>query len=469
MSKFEQLGIGAEWCAILRANGIGQPTPIQERAIPVLLSGRDVIARAQTGTGKTLAFLLPILQRLNPEAEGVQALIMTPTRELALQITSEVNKLLLHHDRSSVLCVYGGQDVERQLRKLQGNILIIVATPGRLIDHLRRGTVQLSSVSMFVLDEADQMLHIGFLNEVEDIIRQLPAHRQTMLFSATMPESVRRLAGRYMREPVSVHVEDRQITVKEIRQSVVETTDRGKLAALRQLIDQYRPYLAIVFCRTKRRVSKLNAELQQYGYATDELHGDLSQAKREQVMERFREAKLQLLIATDVAARGLDVEGVTHVFNYDIPPDTESYIHRIGRTGRAGGQGVAVTLVTPKDRAALLAIERGIRMPIRRISLDAAERQEGRNAGRSDRKPQAGGQEDRARPVSKGRLRSGRQRTEANPGAGGAKAARSDGHPGKRAKADTGLSRSRKPGSSRTEARGGAGGRPRTAGKRGRR
>ncbi|GIP35788.1 DEAD/DEAH box helicase [Paenibacillus sp. J2TS4] len=370
MSGFEGLGISAKWSAVLKTYGIGQPTPIQEQAIPLLLAGKDTIARAQTGSGKTIAFLLPILERIDPNVDGVQALIMTPTRELALQITNEVNKLLITQEQSQVLCVYGGQDVERQLKKLQGGISIIVATPGRLLDHMRRGTVRLSTVSMFVLDEADQMLHIGFLNEVEEIIEQLPYKRQTMLFSATMPESVRRLASRYMREPVTVQAEERQMPVKEIRQSVVETTDRGKLAALRQLIDQYRPYLAILFCRTKRRVSKLNAELQEAGYDSDELHGDLSQAKREQVMERFREARIQLLVATDVAARGLDVEGVTHVFNYDIPPDAESYIHRIGRTGRAGGEGVAVTLVSPRDRVALANIERGIRMSIRRKPLD---------------------------------------------------------------------------------------------------
>jgi ATP-dependent RNA helicase DeaD len=372
LSDFLTLGIRSEINHTLKVNGLIVPTPIQEKTIPILLEGKDIIAQAQTGTGKTLAFVLPILERVDPTKESVQALVITPTRELALQITAEVKKLTTHLEDINVLAVYGGQDVERQMKKLRGAIHIVIGTPGRLLDHLRRGTIQLSDVSMLVLDEADQMLHMGFLAEVEDIIQATSSHRQTMLFSATMPQEIRSLAKRFMHKPEDVHVRSTGITVKDIRQIVVETTDRAKQVTLRNMIDEYRPFLAIIFCRTKRRARTLHEALKENGYESDELHGDLSQAKREQVMKRFREAKIQLLVATDVAARGLDVEGVTHVFNYDIPHDVESYIHRIGRTGRAGGKGIAITLVAPKDRIELGLIEKGINQTLERKTVDGA-------------------------------------------------------------------------------------------------
>nr|WP_051318509.1 DEAD/DEAH box helicase [Cohnella thermotolerans] len=351
---------------MLSAQGIKKPTPVQEMAIPFILQGKDVIGQAQTGTGKTLAFVLPMLEEINVRSDKVQGLIVTPTRELALQITEEVKRYIGKEEGIRVLAVYGGQDVEAQLAKLKGNVHLIIATPGRLLDHLRRETVQLFSVRTLVLDEADQMLHMGFLNEVEEILRNTPSQRQTLLFSATMPGPIRQLASRILRKPEEVTVRGRQVTVKEIRQLVVETTDRNKQAALKQMIEETQPYLGMIFCRTKRRASTLNEALQAAGYSCDELHGDLSQAKREQVMKRFREAKLQLLVATDIAARGLDVEGVTHVYNYDIPHDVESYIHRIGRTGRAGESGMAITFVAPKDRPELAKIESGIGMGIER-------------------------------------------------------------------------------------------------------
>lgn len=249
---------------------------------------------------------------------------------------------------------------------------MIVATPGRLLDHLRRETIALDGVKMLVLDEADQMLHMGFLKEVEEILRQTPYKKQSMLFSATMPASIREMAGRILRNPQHVTVKSERITVKDIRQWVVETSDRNKQATLVNLLEETQPYLSIIFCRTKRRANTLNVALQEMGYSSDELHGDLSQAKREQVMKRFRDAKLQLLVATDVAARGLDVEGVTHVFNYDVPLDVESYIHRIGRTGRAGEKGLAITLIAPKDRRELADIENGIQMTMERRSEEGA-------------------------------------------------------------------------------------------------
>jgi ATP-dependent RNA helicase DeaD len=269
-----------------------------------------------------------------------------------------------------VLAVYGGQDVIAQMHKLQGKVHLVVGTPGRILDHIRRETIDFSEVSTFVLDEADQMLHIGFLDDIEDIMDQVPETRQTLLFSATMPDEVRKLAETYTKNPKDVQIKTKQITLKEIRQRVVQTTDRGKQNDLVRSIQLLRPYLAIIFCRTKRRVSKLNEALQTMGYNSDELHGDLSQAKREDVMKRFRDGEIQFLVATDVAARGLDVEGVTHVFNYDIALDSESYIHRIGRTGRAGGKGLAVTFVAPKDRRLLQLIERDTEQTLRTLELD---------------------------------------------------------------------------------------------------
>ena len=368
-TDFLALGIRSKVNELLKSQGIYQPTPIQEKTIPVLLTGKDVIAQAQTGTGKTLAFVLPILERINSQKPWVQALIVTPTRELALQITTEIKKLTSALG-INVLAAYGGQDVLQQVHKLKGNIHIVVATPGRLLDHLDRRTVVLNGVSMVVLDEADQMLHLGFIKDVEKILLHTPAKRQTMLFSATIPSQIRELAGQYMRKPVDVRVQSKGITLEEIKQVAIDTTDRAKQDTLCKLIEQFRPYLAIAFCRTKRRASALNETLRARGFESDELHGDLSQAKREQVMRRFREAKLQILVATDVAARGLDVEGVTHVFNYDIPADVESYIHRIGRTGRAGQVGMAVTLVTPRERVDLHRIESAIGQSIKIRSLD---------------------------------------------------------------------------------------------------
>ncbi|MFC4766426.1 DEAD/DEAH box helicase [Effusibacillus consociatus] len=368
-SHFQELAIRNALIETLLTHGINEPTPIQQQAIPVLLAGDDLIGQAQTGTGKTLAFVLPILETIDVRKGEIQALIVTPTRELALQITEELEKLAPCVG-ANVLAVYGGQDVERQIRKLQGHVHVVVGTPGRLLDHLRRGTVNFSRLSMLVLDEADQMLDLGFLGEVEQILTQLPSDRQTALFSATMPKSIRALASRYMRSPQEVRIQPKKVTLEEIRQVVVETTDRQKQNALCKMIDEYKPFLAIVFCRTKRRASTLNEALLRRGYLSDELHGDLSQTKREQVMKRFREAKLQILVATDVAARGLDVEGVTHVFNYDIPHDVESYIHRIGRTGRAGQTGVAVTFVSPRDRDFLRMIEKGVRATLEKRTVE---------------------------------------------------------------------------------------------------
>lgn len=362
--NFQAIGISSELEKILNENRITEPTPIQEQAIPELLRGKDVIAQAYTGTGKTLAFMLPIMETIDVNQPSIQALIITPTRELAIQITNEAKKLLSVKD-VNILAAYGGQDVEKQLRKLKTGIHIVIGTPGRLLDHIRRKSIDLGKLKMLVLDEADEMLNMGFLKDIEDIIYVTPKKRQTMLFSATMPKGLRSLATRYMKEPVQIQIQGSNVTLDEIKQVVIETTDRGKQDALCKVIDEHRPFMAIIFCRTKRRVKALNNDLQSRGYNSDEIHGDLSQAKREKVMKSFRKTEIQLLVATDVAARGLDIEGITHIFNYDIPEDAESYIHRIGRTGRAGQTGIAVTFATPRDRQALDTIEKRIKMTLK--------------------------------------------------------------------------------------------------------
>lgn len=392
MQDFFSLGISKAMIEKLKEYGIAVPTPIQTQAIPVTMEHKDVIAQAQTGTGKTLAFVLPILENLDRNASHIQALIVTPTRELALQITDEIEKLISHIEDVDVLAVYGGQDVEKQLKKLKRQAQIIVGTPGRLLDHIRRETIDLSEVSFLVLDEADQMLHIGFLDEVETIIKQTPSSRQTMLFSATIPAEIRKLSKKHMHEPVYIQVEKTQGPAANVNQIAIHTTDRAKQGTLIELIETHRPFLAVIFCRTKRRVSKLYGILKGHGFLVDELHGDLSQAKREQVMKRFRNAEVQLLVATDVAARGLDIEGVTHVFNYDIPLDSESYVHRIGRTGRAGMKGLAITFYSSDDRPTLDLIERELNITIKK------EGQVKINKKQEDRKKQ----DPSTRPARKG-------------------------------------------------------------------
>lgn len=373
--NFSKLGISNDLENILNKYQITKPTAIQSQTIPHLLAGKDVIAQAQTGTGKTFAFMLPIMENIDVKKSDIQALIVAPTRELAIQITNEAKKLS-EENGVRILAAYGGQDVQGQIKKLRGDIHIVIGTPGRLLDHMRRGTVNFGKLKALVLDEADQMLHMGFLPDVEAIISQTPKTRQTMFFSATMPKQIRSLSTRYMKKPIQIQIESKNITLDDIKQVVIETTDRGKKDALLDALKKYNPFMAIVFCRTKRRVKKLNEQLQMEGYKCDELHGDLSQAKREKVMKVFRKADLQILVATDVAARGLDIDGITHIFNYDIPQDPESYIHRIGRTGRAGEKGLAITFVTHKDRKEINDIEKAIKTKIDRQKSEAEKRKE---------------------------------------------------------------------------------------------
>lgn len=369
LTGFTTLGIQPELMTILQLNKITTPTPVQSRSIPLILAGQDVMVQAQTGTGKTFAFLLPILQRLDPSQNYIQALIVAPTRELAIQITAEANRLIAELPQLNALAVYGGQDVEHQLKRLGQTVHLVIGTPGRLLDHLKRETIHFNQLRILVLDEADQMLHIGFLPEVERIINHTPISRQTLLFSATLSVPVKQLAKRFMQNPVEVMIEGNNVTIDDITQLVYHTTDRAKQATFKALLKHYRPQLTMVFCRTKRRANTLNEALQQEHYLADVLHGDLSQAKREEVMQLFRDGQLHILVATDVAARGIDVEGIDMVFNYDIPHDTESYIHRIGRTGRAGDVGIAITLVAPKDQRYLDLIEGEIKQSLETRSL----------------------------------------------------------------------------------------------------
>ncbi|WP_312095794.1 DEAD/DEAH box helicase [Niallia sp.] len=365
MQSFTDIGLSSSTIEKLKKQGIKQPTPIQAKVIPPLLKGVDLIAQAQTGTGKTFAFILPILEKMDAEANHVQTLILTPTRELAIQITDEIMKM--KQETVKVLAVYGGQDVDKQLKVLQNDVSIVVATPGRLIDHIKRGTIDLSKISFFVLDEADQMLHIGFLDEISFIIRNIPKSRQTLLFSATISKEVEKLAKKYTKNAEFFTVETKQGPAKTVKQVSIHTTDRAKQGTLMTLVKEANPYMAVIFCRTKRRVTKLYEVLLANKFSCGQLHGDLSQTKREQVMKAFRDGKFQLLIATDVAARGLDIDGITHVYNYDIPMDAESYVHRIGRTGRAGTEGYAVTFYSSEDRPLLDSIEDQLDIKIEKI------------------------------------------------------------------------------------------------------
>lgn len=358
--------------------GFEEPTPIQQLAVPLILSGHDIIGQAQTGTGKTAAFGIPLIQSLDFRKREVQAIIITPTRELAIQVGEEITKIGRHR-RIRVLPIYGGQSIERQFRSLRQGVQVVVGTPGRLLDHLRRQTLKLDQVSLVILDEADEMLDMGFIEDIEDILRHTPSQRQTLLFSATMPDEITKLAHQYMKEPKYVTVSKANLTVPQIEQVYYEAPEKSKLEALCRLLDITDIAQGIVFCRTKRGVDELVAGLQARGYTAVSLHGDLSQQQRNTVMRQFRSGEVELLVATDVAARGLDIEGVSHVINYDIPQDPEFYVHRIGRTGRAGRSGVAITIISPREYRQLRLIENITKSKIRRERLpsiaDVAERQ----------------------------------------------------------------------------------------------
>ncbi|MER3420741.1 MAG: RNA helicase, partial [Chloroflexota bacterium] len=372
MDDFAAFGLSTEVLRAIAELGFEEPSPVQAQTIPVLLQGRDVIAQALTGSGKTAAFGIPMAERLNPTVNTVQGLVLTPTRELAVQVADQLYRLSRHRGLR-VLPVYGGQPIERQLRALRAGAQVLVATPGRLMDHLHRGSVDLSRTGLAVLDEADEMLNMGFLDDVEWILTHLPSERQTALFSATMPEPVRALARRYLRDPVLVELgRPRGAPVPTISQRYYEVPSRYKLEALVRLLDVEQPGLALVFCATKRGVDELAEALRARGYDIEALHGDMSQALRDRAIRAARERRVEVLVATDVAARGLDVEHITHVINYDLPQDAETYVHRIGRTGRAGRAGEAITLVTPWELREFREMERIAGTRVQRAEIPTA-------------------------------------------------------------------------------------------------
>jgi ATP-dependent RNA helicase DeaD len=342
--------------------GFEEPSPIQEKAIPAILEGGDVIGQAQTGTGKTAAFGIPVVDKVSSD-RYVQALILTPTRELAIQVSGELQKLSVHKSIRT-LPIYGGQSIGHQIRALKQGVQVVIGTPGRIIDHLRRQTLKLDRVHTIVLDEADEMLDMGFVDDIEAILKQVNKDRQTLLFSATMPPAIKKLSHKYMSTPKMVTINKGEVTAPLIDQMYYKVLERNKIDSLCRIIDSEDIELGILFCRTKKGVAELAEALQARGYLADGLHGDLTQSQRDAVMKKFRDSSIEFLIATDVAARGIDVDNVTHVINYDIPQDPESYVHRIGRTGRAGRKGLALTLVTPREMKHLRSIEQEIKMSI---------------------------------------------------------------------------------------------------------
>ncbi len=354
--KFEELGLAPELLSTVKQSGFEEATPIQAGTIPLALEGKDVIGQAQTGTGKTAAFGLPMLQKIDPKNRSVQGLVIAPTRELAIQTQEELYRLG-RDKRVRVQVVYGGADIGRQIRALKDGPHIVVGTPGRLIDHINRKTLKLENVETLVLDEADEMLNMGFLEDIEKIISKTPAHRQTLLFSATMPDPIKRIGVKFMKNPEHVAIKATELSANLIDQYYVRSKDFEKFDFMTRLLDVQSPELTIVFGRTKRRVDELARGLELRGYKAEGIHGDLSQQKRMSVLKAFKSGQLDILVATDVAARGLDISGVTHVYNFDIPQDPESYIHRIGRTGRAGNDGMSVTFVTPNEMSYLHTIE----------------------------------------------------------------------------------------------------------------
>ena len=356
---FNDLNITQAVCELLKKKGIINPTAVQEKLIPIARSGKDVIVQSKTGTGKTLAFLLPIMEKIKKIAV-TQALIVAPTRELALQISKVAANLGTVMNIDSVI-ICGGQDFERQREKLKRTPQLIIGTPGRLLDHLSRKAIDLSHANKIIIDEADEMLKLGFIEDVETLIKSASNDSQLILCSATIPERIKRLAVQFMDNPQTIFIEPKIVTLDSIKQSVIRVKEGAKLDKLCEILDQEQPYLAMIFCAKKEKTTWLSIELAQRGWEVDALNGDLTQQQRNFVLKRFREAKLQLLVATDIAARGLDIEGVTHVISFDIPPTPVDYIHRIGRTGRAGQTGRAITFVTDSELDKLRVIETGIK------------------------------------------------------------------------------------------------------------
>lgn len=356
--RFDELQLDERILRAVTDMGFEATTPIQAQAIPVQLEGRDVIGQAQTGTGKTAAFGIPLLQKINPKSRKLQAIALCPTRELAIQVAEEVRRLAQHMKGIKVLPIYGGQDIVRQIRGLREGVQIVIGTPGRVMDHMRRETMKCDNVQTVILDEADEMLNMGFLEDMETILTQLPEDRQTVMFSATMPMAIQEIARKFQQNPVNVKVVKKELTVPKVTQYYYEVNPKTKVEVMCRLLDMYAPKLSVAFCNTKKQVDELVQELQGRGYFAEGLHGDLKQEQRDRVMNSFRNGATEILVATDVAARGIDVDDVGAVFNYDIPQDDEYYVHRIGRTGRAGKGGIAFSFVVGKEVYKLRDIQR---------------------------------------------------------------------------------------------------------------
>jgi ATP-dependent RNA helicase DeaD len=347
--NFKDLGLSKEIMKAIEEMGFEEASHIQAKAIPEALKGNDIIGQSQTGTGKTAAFGIPILERINGDSKKLQSVILCPTRELAVQVSEEIKRLSKHKRGVNVLPIYGGQSIDRQIQALKRGVQIVIGTPGRVLDHINRGTIKMDTVNMVVLDEADEMLDMGFIEDIESILKNTPETRQTILFSATLPPDILKITKRYQKDPVEVKVVHKNLTVPSIEQFYYEVKEKAKSEVLSRLIDIHNPKLSLVFCNTKRRVDELVEQLQARGYSADALHGDLKQAQRDRVMNKFRNGLVEILVATDVAARGIDVDDVEIVFNFDVPQDEEYYVHRIGRTGRAGRTGKAFTFVVGRD------------------------------------------------------------------------------------------------------------------------
>jgi len=370
---FADLGLAEPVLKAVLQAGYETPSPIQAQSIIPLLEGRDLLGQAQTGTGKTAAFSLPLLSRIDVTSKTPQMLVLAPTRELAIQVAEAIQSYAKHMKGLHVLPVYGGQSMSIQLRQMQRNPQVIVGTPGRILDHIRRKTLKLADLKSLVLDEADEMLRMGFIDDVETILKETPESRQVALFSATMPNAIHRVATRYLKDPVEIRIKSNTSTMETIKQRYWQVTGMHKLEALTRILEVEEFDAMIIFVRTKNSTAELAEKLEARGYSSSPLNGDMNQAAREKAIARMKKGQLDILVATDVAARGLDIERISHVVNYDIPYDTESYVHRIGRTGRAGRTGTTILFVSPREKRMLFAIEKATRQPIEKMQLPSTE------------------------------------------------------------------------------------------------
>ena len=370
--RYEDAPIDERIIRAVREMGFEVMTPIQQQAIPILLEGRDVLGQAQTGTGKTAAFGIPMIQRIDTEVQGTQCIILCPTRELAIQAAEELRKFAKFMHGIKILPIYGGQDINKQIRSLKSNISIVVGTPGRVMDHMRRHTLHLDNIKAIVLDEADEMLNMGFREDIETILKEIPAEHQTALFSATMPKPILDITHTYQKNAVNVRVTAKEITIPLVKQYYYEVSRQNKAEVTSRLLDYYNPKRSLIFCNTKKMVDDLTEELKGRGYFAEGIHGDMSQFQRDKVMNGFRNGTVEILIATDVAARGIDVDDVEAVFNYDVPQDIEYYVHRIGRTGRAGKTGRSFTLVVGREIYKLREIENICKTRIKARTIPSA-------------------------------------------------------------------------------------------------